>query len=65
GADRRLVFVTSRKPGLVIGRMVESAIEDVTAELRAHASARSVASVGAVAHGLDLVERPERPSRLG
>ncbi|MFL5680282.1 MAG: MarR family winged helix-turn-helix transcriptional regulator [Chloroflexota bacterium] len=64
GADQRVVFVTPRKPGVVIASMVESAIDDVMTAVLAHATPRDVAGLGLVARALDLIERPERPSPL-
>jgi MarR family transcriptional regulator, organic hydroperoxide resistance regulator len=65
GDDRRMVYVTPRRPGLAIAMMTAAAIDELTAALMPYATAADVARLGEVARALDIIERPERPSRLG
>lgn len=62
--DRRYVVVRPRRVGTAIGRMVASAMSDIEARLLSHAAAGDRRGLAEIARALDLVERPELPSRL-
>lgn len=62
--DRRFVVVRPRHVGAAIGRMVASAMADIEARLLSHAASGDRRGLAEIARALDLVERPELPSRL-
>ena len=49
----------------MVAGMVDAAMQDMERELFAHTAPAALVGLAEVARALDLVERPERPSRLG
>lgn len=62
--DRRFVVVRPRRVGTAIGRMVASAMADIEGRLLSHATAADRSGLEEIARALDLVDRPELPSRF-